>query len=60
VTVEDALPLLDEATASLYDYTDVDTFFAQSPLYNAPPTESDEYVTFPQWQEKWQEIKAGA
>ena len=60
VTVEAAVDLLDEATKSLYDYSDVDTFFAKAPLYNAPPTESDEYVTFPQWQEKWQEIKAGA
>jgi spermidine/putrescine transport system substrate-binding protein len=60
VTVEEALPLLDEATASLYDYSDPESFFAAAPLYNAPPQESDEFVTFPQWQEKWQEIKASA
>ena len=60
VTVEAAVPLLDEATASLYDYSDVESFFAKAPLYNAPPTESDEYLTFPQWQEIWQELKAGA
>ena len=29
VTVEAAVPLLDEATASLYDYSDVESFFAQ-------------------------------
>ncbi len=60
VTVEAAQPLLDEATASLYDYSDVESFFASSPLYNNPPLESDEYVTIGQWQERWQEIKAGA
>ncbi len=60
VTVEAAVPLLDEATASLYDYSDVESFFAKAPLYNNPPTESDEYLTFPQWQEAWQELKAGA
>jgi spermidine/putrescine-binding protein len=60
VTVEDALPLLDEATKSLYDYSDVDTFFAKAPLYNNPPVESDEFVTMSQWLERWQEIKAGA
>ena len=60
VTVEAALPLLDEATASLYDYSDPESFFAAAPLYNAPPNESDEYVTFPEWQAKWQEIKASA
>ena len=37
VTVEAAQPLLDEATASLYDYSDVESFFAAAPLYNAPP-----------------------
>jgi spermidine/putrescine transport system substrate-binding protein len=60
VTVEAALPLLDEATAALYDYADVESFFEKAPLYNNPPVESDEYVTISQWQEKWQEIKAGA
>jgi len=60
VTVEAALPLLDEATASLYDYSDVDSFFAKAPLYNNPPLESDEYVTIGQWQERWQELKASA
>jgi spermidine/putrescine-binding protein len=60
VTVEAALPLLDEATAALYDYSDVETFFAKAPLYNNPPLESDEYVTIGQWQERWQELKASA
>jgi spermidine/putrescine transport system substrate-binding protein len=59
VTVEAALPLLDEATAALYDYSDVDTFFQQAPLYNNPPVESDEFVTIGEWQERWAEIKAG-
>ena len=60
VTVEEALPLLDETTASLYDYSDVESFFASAPLYNNPPVESDEFVTIAQWQEKWQELKGGA
>jgi spermidine/putrescine transport system substrate-binding protein len=60
VTVEAALPLLDEATAALYDYSDVESFFQQAPLYNNPPVESDEFVTIGQWQERWQELKASA
>jgi spermidine/putrescine transport system substrate-binding protein len=60
VTIEAALPLLDEATAALYDYSNVDSFFEKAPLYNNPPVESDQYVTISQWQEKWQEIKAGS
>ena len=40
VTVEAAQPLLDEATAALYDYSDVESFFALA-LYNNPPVESD-------------------
>ena len=60
VTVEAAQPLLDEATAALYDYSDVESFFATAPLYNNPPVESDEYLTIGQWQERWQELKASA
>ena len=29
-------------------------------FYGNPPRESDEFVTFDEWQAKWQEIKAGA
>jgi spermidine/putrescine-binding protein len=60
VTVEASVDLLDEGTRALYDYADVESFFAKAPLYNNPPVESDEFVTIGQWQERWQEVKASA
>ena len=32
----------------------------QAPLYNNPPVESDEFVTFEEVLKNWQELKAGA
>jgi spermidine/putrescine-binding protein len=60
VTVADAVPLLDEVTASLYPYDDLDSFFEIAPLYNAPPSSSDQYVTVERFLEAWQELKAGS
>jgi spermidine/putrescine transport system substrate-binding protein len=60
VTVTGAPELLDDATRSLYPYEDLDGLLERAPFYNNPPKESDEYVTFDEWQAKWQEIKAGS
>jgi hypothetical protein len=60
VTVQGAPELLDDATRSLYPYEDLDGLLERAPFYNNPPKESDEFVTFDEWQAKWQEIKAGA
>jgi hypothetical protein len=32
----------------------------QAPLYNNPPVESEEFVTFEEVLKNWQELKAGA
>jgi spermidine/putrescine transport system substrate-binding protein len=60
VTVEAAVEHLDEKTAALYPYDKLDELLDRAPFYDLPPTESDEYVTFKEWIDTWQEIKAGA
>jgi len=60
VTVADAVPNLPKNIASLYAYDDLEKLLERSPLYNNPPLESDEYVTFEEVQKRWQEIKAEA
>ena len=61
VTVEAAQPLLDEATAALYDYSDVESFFASAPLYNNPPRRVGRVRHDRRsGRRRWQEIKASA
>jgi spermidine/putrescine transport system substrate-binding protein len=60
VTVEDAVDHLDDATKELYPYGDLDGLLELAPLAINAPTQSDEYVTFPEWLETWQTIKASA
>jgi spermidine/putrescine transport system substrate-binding protein len=55
----DAVPLLDEATAALYDYDQIDQVFAKAPVYELPPRESDQYATYDEWLQMWEEVKAG-
>jgi spermidine/putrescine transport system substrate-binding protein len=54
----DAVPLLDEGTAALYEYDDMDAFFSKAPVYGSPPTESDDYATYDDWLNMWEEVKA--
>ncbi len=58
VTVEGAVEFLDEGTRSLYPYEDLDGLLERAPFYNNPPVESDEFVTYEEWVETWQEVKA--
>jgi spermidine/putrescine-binding protein len=60
VTVEASVEHLNEATVDLYPYEDLDGLLELAPLAINAPTESDEYVTFPEWTETWQRIKTGA
>jgi spermidine/putrescine transport system substrate-binding protein len=70
VTVEDAVDLINAETKALYPYDDLalgdDTgerlkkLFEAAPFYGMPPSESDEYVTFSEMSEKWEEIKQSA
>jgi spermidine/putrescine-binding protein len=59
VTVEASVDMLDKATKSLYPYDELDALLELAPLAINPPTESDEYVTVPEWNEAFQQIKAG-
>jgi spermidine/putrescine transport system substrate-binding protein len=58
VTVEGAVEFLDKATRSLYPYDDLEGLLERAPFYNNPPVESDEFVTYEEWIDTWQEVKA--
>ena len=58
VTVAGAVKYLDKQTAALYNYTNLNNFFAKAPLYANPPVKSARYVTIDKVIAKWQEIKA--
>ena len=60
VTVAGAVKYLDKQTRSLYDYKDLNKFFAKAPLYSNPPLKSSSFVTIDKVIAKWQEIKASA
>jgi spermidine/putrescine-binding protein len=60
VTVEEAVQYLSPEVAAFYPYDELDELLAKFPFYNNPPVESDEFVTFEQASEAWQDIKAGA
>jgi spermidine/putrescine transport system substrate-binding protein len=59
VTVDASLELLSEDLRALYDYNNLDGLFERAPLFSLPPTESDEFITFSEWADIWQAIKAG-
>jgi hypothetical protein len=56
----DGVASLQPATRELYDYENIEQLFEKAPLYNNPPSESDQYVTFKEWTDMYNEIKAGA
>ena len=58
--VESAVPMLDAPLQEGYHYDDLDAFFEQAPMNALAPFESDEYVTWPQVVEGWQQLKATA
>jgi len=60
VTVGDAFPLVSKGVQKLYPRDQQEEVLAQAPLYNNPPVESDEFVTFEEVLKNWQELKAGA
>ncbi len=60
VTVGDAYPLTSKSLQKLYPAEQQAEALEQAPLYNNPPVESDEFVTFEEVLKNWQELKAGA
>jgi spermidine/putrescine transport system substrate-binding protein len=60
VTVAGAVKYLDKQTRSLYNYGNLNSFFAKAPLYANPPVKSSSFVTIDKVIAKWQEIKASA
>jgi len=70
VTVEESVDLLNADTKALYPYDDLELgddtgermakLFELAPFYGMPPSESDEFVTFSEMSEKWEEIKQSA
>jgi spermidine/putrescine transport system substrate-binding protein len=70
VTVEKAVDMINAETKSLYPYDDLalgdstgerlSKLFELAPFYGNPPIKSDEFVTFSEMQEGWEEIKQKA
>jgi spermidine/putrescine transport system substrate-binding protein len=58
VTVAGAVKYLDKQTRALYNYNNLNNFFAKAPLYANPPVKSARFVTIDKVIAKWQEIKA--
>lgn len=57
----EAVEHMDEATAALYDYGDIDNALARSPLTEFPPEESsDDIVGYNEWLTEWSKLKTGA
>jgi spermidine/putrescine-binding protein len=59
VTVEAAVQYLSPEVAAFYPYDELDALLAKFPFYNNAPVTSDEFVTFDEAFNAWQEIKAG-
>jgi spermidine/putrescine-binding protein len=53
-----ALPLLDETTAAMYDYANLEEYFQKVRYYGYPPQNSSEFATYEQWNNMWVEVKA--
>ncbi len=70
VTVEASATEINADTKALYPYDDLELgdttgdrlnkLFELAPFYGNPPVESDEFVTFSEMSEKWEEIKQSA
>ena len=70
VTVEESAAMINADTKALYPYDDLElgddtgerlkSLFEAAPFYGMPPSESDEYITFSEMSEKWEEIKQSA
>lgn len=60
VTIEKAVPLLNESTKALYPYDDLEAYLSGATFYDNPPMESDEYVTYPEMLTQWKSIQAGS
>jgi len=70
VTVEASVDEINAETKALYPYDDLELgdttgerlskLFEIAPFYGNPPIESDEFVTFSEMQEGWEEIKQKA
>jgi len=60
VTVNAAQPMVSKAVSQFYPVEQLEASLEKAPLYNNPPVQSDEFVTFEEMLKGWQELKAGA
>jgi spermidine/putrescine transport system substrate-binding protein len=54
----EAVPLLDEKVAAMYDYNDIENIFIKAPFYSLPPREPGDFATYDDWLSMWEEVKA--
>jgi spermidine/putrescine-binding protein len=52
-----AVSLVDPKLRDMWEYDNIDAFMQRSKLYGQPPLESQEYVTYAEWLNKWAEFK---
>lgn len=59
VVNRNAVPLLNEQTRALFDYTNLEDVFKSSPILGQPPRTSDQFATYDDWLQAWSEFRAG-
>ena len=53
-----AVPLTEPTIAAMYDYEKLGEIFERAPIFDTPPRESDEFATYNDWVQMWEELKA--
>ncbi len=53
-----AVPMLSEEVRSIVDFDNVDAVLKSAPLTGIPPLESEEFATYADWLNAWNEFKA--
>jgi spermidine/putrescine-binding protein len=54
-----AVELMDADTKGLYDYANLDEVLKSTPLLGIPPRESEEFATYDEWVQAYQDLKSG-
>jgi spermidine/putrescine transport system substrate-binding protein len=53
----DAVPLMAQELQDRYDYDDLESLLERAPAHPPTPVESDEFATYAEWTEAWNEVK---
>ncbi|QCJ01105.1 ABC transporter substrate-binding protein [Agrobacterium larrymoorei] len=50
---------MDDDTKALFDYANIDSALAKSPIRPLPPGSSDKFATYDDWMQGWSDFKSG-